>query len=116
MWIVTKHGQGRRIPDVTVVSRSELQTDPVTAPLVVVEIASTSTRHTDTVTKLAEYTALPTLQHYVILEQRTPAGTLHSHNFGETWTAQTLRPGDVVALRALDVRFPLVDCYADLPS
>ncbi|HKM63286.1 MAG TPA: Uma2 family endonuclease [Acidisphaera sp.] len=114
--IVTKEGRARRIPDIAVVPRDAPLSTPVGSPIVVVEIASPSTSRTDTVAKVAEYTALPTLRHYLLLEQARAAGTLHSRNPDGFWTAQSLQPGASVALAELDLRFPLDDCYAGLPD
>lgn len=112
----TKAGKARRIPDLTVIPHDVPLVDPVTSPLMIAEIISSSTRRTDTLAKVTEYTGLATLRHYLIVEQSRIGGTLHSRGDDGAWAAHRLHRGDVVSLTALRHRFPLDDLYAGLPG
>lgn len=65
-----KAGENYFYPDV-VVDCSKMQGDTyfLTSPVIIVEVLSRTTRKTDTTKKLIQYTSLPSLQEYVLIEQ-----------------------------------------------
>jgi Uma2 family endonuclease len=81
-------GQRYRYPDVYIV-RSPRGNDPRLEenPCCIIEVISPSTVEMDRITKLDEYMSIPSLQHYVLIEQdrrfvivyrRTPEGWLYT--------------------------------------
>ena len=82
-------------------------------PVVVFEILSPSTSHTDLVLKTAEYQATPSIKHYVILEQ-THAGAQVFSRRGDNWIAETVKDDDVLRLPEIGIEIPLPEIYADV--
>lgn len=81
------------------------------APCLLVEVLSKSTAHTDHFAKYHAYTALPSLQLYLLVEQterriyayeRTPQG----------WEKREYTGEDVISLLFLDGKLSLNDIYA----
>lgn len=102
-----KIGSHYFLPDVVVNCRRDNESE-FSQAIVIVEILSGSTRFTDLVTKLAAYRQLPTLQHYLVLEQRFVQAFLYSR--ADDWQEHTFRSG-TVALPALGVELALDDVY-----
>ncbi len=82
-------------------------------PVVVFEILSPSTSHTDLVLKTAEYQATPSIQRYVILEQ-THAGAQVFSRRGADWIVETIKDDDVLHLPEIGIEIPLAEIYADV--
>jgi Uma2 family endonuclease len=82
-------------------------------PVVVFEILSPSTTHTDLVLKSREYLATPSIQRYVILEQNH-AGAQVFHRQGEAWIAEALKDDDILRLPEIGIEIPLPELYADV--
>jgi Uma2 family endonuclease len=105
-----------RYPDAMVVC-TPLDPDAtvVTDPVVVVEILSPSSEHTDLVVKHTEYRSAPSIQHYVILEQ-THAGALVFSRKGDDWISETVVGADAaLLLPAIGLTIKLAEIYADVP-
>ncbi|WP_284947082.1 Uma2 family endonuclease [Acidisoma cladoniae] len=103
-----------RYPDAFVICtpvppRSTVVQDPV----VVFEILSAGTAHTDVVTKNAEYRATPSIQRYVILTQTDAGATVFSRK-GEDWVAEIVQADDVLRLNEIGIEIPLAEIYADI--
>ena len=103
-----------RYPDALVVCT----TQPVDAlvvrdPVVVFEILSESTSHTDLVVKNDEYRATPSIQRYVVLEQ-THVGAVVFTRKGEDWTAKPFRAGDSIVMAEIGVTLAMADIYEGL--
>ena len=81
--------------------------------LAIFEVASDDTAATDRVAKLSEYTAVPSLRCYVLLEQTAVAATLYQRAPGGPWIATAHTDGEV-ALPGLDITLPLADLYQGL--
>jgi Uma2 family endonuclease len=66
-------------PDVVLYLGARVPDDQLTvsAPLVVVEVISPSSRHTDTTAKLSGYFSLPSVVHYLIIDPETKCLTHH---------------------------------------
>ena len=82
----------------------------VTDPVVVFEILSPSTTHTDMVLKNAEYQATPSVQRYVILQQVAVGANVFSRK-GEDWIAGSLKDGDVLSMPEIGIETPLAELY-----
>jgi Uma2 family endonuclease len=82
-------------------------------PVVVFEILSPSTAHTDLVLKSAEYRATPSIKLYVILEQNH-AGAQVFRRRGEDWLAETIKDDDILHLPEIGSEIPLAEIYADV--
>ncbi len=104
-----------RYPDGFVVcSRPANAGTLVTDPVVVFEILSESTAHTDLTVKNAEYRATPSIRRYVILEQTHIAALVFARH-GEDWLSHVLTGADaVLALPEVGIELPLGELYADL--
>jgi Uma2 family endonuclease len=82
-------------------------------PVVVFEILSPSTAHTDLVLKSAEYRATPSIRLYVIFEQNH-AGAQVFRRRGEDWLAETIKDDDILPLPEIGIEIPLAEIYADV--
>jgi len=106
-----------RYPDV-LVTCSPVASDAtiIDHPVVVFEVVSHDNQRTDRIEKVQDYRATPTIQRYVILEQKYIGATVFVRK-GEDWVATTLAEGDTLALPELGIELPLDECYAglDLP-
>ena len=103
-------------PDVMVVCR-ELAGDEIVLenPSLVVEVTSPSTRTTDRREKLAAYRAIPSLNAYLIVEQRRRMVTVYSRVSAGDWQGlEHVGSGDI-ALPFLDVTLTLDQVYEDVP-
>ena len=107
-----------RYPDAVVTCTPVAATsDIVPEPVVVFEVLSPSTAGVDRVRKNFEYSATPSIRHYVMLEQSAMAATIFSRD-GSDWVGH-LRHGDVdLALPALGLTLPLREAYegVELPD
>jgi Uma2 family endonuclease len=106
-------GQRYRYPDVYVVCEPQ-GNDPRLEenPCFIIEVLSPSTVETDRITKLDEYTNIPSLQRYVLIEQdrrfvivyqRTPEG----------WLYQTFQDG-MIDVPCLETTLALDQIYAGI--
>ncbi len=89
-------------PDVSVVC-GPLHVDPddatvVTNPSLLVEVLSPSTERFDRGDKFADYRALPTLRHYVLVSAGRRRIEHYRRNGDGTWTLTVAESGDVVGL------------------
>jgi Uma2 family endonuclease len=103
-------------PDVMVVCR-ELEGDETVLedPSLVVEVASTSTRATDRREKLAAYRAMPSLEAYLIVEQRRRLVTVHWRVQGGEWQGLELVGDGDIPLPFLGTTLTLDQIYDDVP-
>ena len=103
-----------RYPDVVVLDRAQAPNhDVMTAPIVVAEILSPGTARTDLFDKPLEYGAIPSVLHYVILEQTHRAAMVWTRD-PAPWAAQVNRTE--LRLPALAVTVPLAELYAGVPE
>lgn len=82
-------------------------------PVAVFEVVSPSSGGTDRIVKVREYSAVGSIQRYVILESLSVAATLLSRSGSESdWTLTTLIGGDTLHLPELGLSILLTDVYA----
>jgi Uma2 family endonuclease len=82
----------------------------VDAPVVIFEVLSPSTTHTDRFVKAREYQRMPSVQRYVMLEQDSVNAVVYARS-GETWTHEILIADSVLALPEIGVELPLAELY-----
>ena len=85
----------------------------VTSPCLLVEVTSKSTAHNDRPAKHAAYTALSSLQTYLIVEQDQRRVYAYQRR-GERWPLQEMTGQGVVNIPCLKYDLSLDDIYADL--
>ena len=103
-----------RYPDVLVLAGPlEQTTRTLTDAVAIFEVLSDDTATTDRVEKLIEYTEVPALRAYVLLEQTAMAATLFQSEPGGAWTATAHTAGDLV-LPGIELTIPLADTYHGL--
>ncbi len=105
-----------RYPDAMVLCAPMAANATVAAdPVVLFEILSESSSHTDLVLKNREYRETSSVQHYVVLEQ-TQAGAIVFSRKGEDWTSEVLNGNDaVLRLSAIGIALALAELYDDVP-
>ena len=96
-----------------VCSPTELSQRRVSDARVVFEILSPSTARNDRTVKVREYTALPSLLRYVMLEQDQAFATVISRT-DTGWMLETLTREGVLAMPEIGVEVPLADIYEGL--
>ena len=105
-----------RYPDAFVVcSPRERGRKVVTDPVIVFEILSESTQHTDLVEKNEEYRETPSIQRYIILEQTHIGGIAFVRSDDGRWTSSALDgPEAVVELPEIGISLPLGEFYSGM--
>jgi Uma2 family endonuclease len=103
-------------PDVIVACGKAAQVELIIEePTLVVEVTSPSTRATDRREKLDGYRRIPSLQMYLIVDQRRR----HVHVYGRDETGEWVRAemtgSDVIPISVLDTGLTLDDIYEDVP-
>jgi Uma2 family endonuclease len=107
-------GDRVRYPDVVVFAGPLDQgTRTLSDAVTIFEVLSDDTATTDRVAKLGEYTDVPSLRAYVLLEQTALAATLFQREPGGPWIASAHTAGEL-RLPGIDVAVPLADLYHDL--
>ncbi len=89
-------------------------------PVVVFEVLSKATAHTDHTVKNREYAATASIQRYVMLEQSEIAGTVFAR-VGEDWQGRLLSADAVIQMPEIGIELPLAELYegldlAELPA
>ena len=79
-------------------------------PVVVFEVISDSTARTDRFHKLREYSATPSIQRYVILEQDALAATVYVRS-GDRMTAEALINDDILDMPEIGISVPIAAFY-----
>ncbi|MEI7587527.1 Uma2 family endonuclease [Runella sp.] len=98
-------------PDFFFFHESVNQKKQATEPIFIVEVLSESSINTDRVTKLAEYTQIPTLQYYLIIEQEECLVEVFNRE-GKRWYVDFYSDlKETIDLPALDVKLPLSVIY-----
>lgn len=100
-----------RYPDVMVVQTDGVSGKFVDNPVLIVEVLSEGTEETDRSAKLLEYTAKPTLQHYLLVAQDKMLVEVYARN-GDKWEwTHFAKPEDVVGLPFLGGLLSLHQVY-----
>jgi Uma2 family endonuclease len=106
-----------RYPDAMVVCAPvDRKATWVTAPTEVFEVLSESTSHVDLVEKMQEYTAVPSMMRYVLLEQDHVGAVVYARQ-GSAWVAEALTGDAVLEMPEIGIAVPLPELYEglDLP-
>ncbi len=82
-------------------------------PVVIFEVLSESTASTDRTTKLMEYRSLPSLQHYVLLEQVAPLATVITRS-DTGWSIEVLDANGTLSMPEIDVEITMAELYEGL--
>jgi Uma2 family endonuclease len=107
-----KTPKGVRYPDVVVdVVGGDGRDLAVTAPVLVCEVLSKSTIATDMIEKAAEYTAVESVQSYLVLSQDEPRAWLWSRTSGGWAGPVEFEGGATIDLSSLAIEVPLRDLY-----
>jgi Uma2 family endonuclease len=87
----------------------------VTDPVIVFEIISESTQHTELVEKNEEYRETPSIQRFVILERTHIGGIAFARSEDGRWTSSTLNgPEAIVDLPEIGISLPLGEFYSGM--
>jgi Uma2 family endonuclease len=108
-------GERGRYPDVTI--RCEPENDRwIERPLILIEVLSDESAALDRGVKKDEYLALPSLMHYLLVEQDRARVELYSRVPGG-WLYRSIEGGDaVVELDPPGLRLELAEIYLGTPS
>jgi Uma2 family endonuclease len=81
----------------------------------VFEIVSPNTSRTDRVLKVREYTAVPSIRRYVILESTSVGLTvLRRERPDEAWRLTTLISDHILRMPEISIEIPVAEFYEDL--
>lgn len=81
-------------------------------PELIVEVISPSSRITDTVDKYIDYSAIPSLKYYLIVEPELTYVTLYAKNESGKWEATLYASADsIIPLPLLEISLPLQEVY-----
>ena len=108
-------GHGKyRYPDASVTCTPLAPRDDLlTEPVVLFEVLSESTQHTDKTEKLIEYRAIPTMRRYVMLEQDQVLATVIART-DTGWSLDMLRAGETLSLPEIGIEVPMDELYEGL--
>ena len=110
-------GNAVRFPDalVTATPPTDGAARVIDGVIVLFEILSPSTTRTDRLIKPREYTAIPSIHRYVILETDFPGATVLSRaESGQGWLYVVIETDAAIDLPELGVTLPMVELYAGL--
>lgn len=100
-----------RYPDVLVMCQAQGNTETIARdPVVIFEVLSPGTAGTDRIDEAREYTALPSLRRYVLLEQDRVAATVWERQDAR-WAASVLTDDAVLLMPEIGVELPLAELY-----
>ncbi len=107
-------GSKYRYPD-AFVSCTRVAPDATIAaePVVIFEILSESTAKADRTTKLVEYQSLPSVQHYILLEQDQALATVITR-VGTDWNIKLVNAAGALSMPEIDVEIPMAELYEGL--
>lgn len=99
------------IPDVLVTcSAIDLERGTIDEPVVLVQVVSPSSQRDDTGRKWLGYRVIPSLRHYLVVQQETRFVTMHSRAGDVPWSATEHQEGEIV-LGAIDVTLSFDEIY-----
>ena len=82
-------------------------------PEIIVEVVSESTQVTDYVDKYIDYTKIPSLQYYIIVEPETVLVTVYERTGESEWTTHKYTQlKENVSLSKMDISFSLQEVYS----
>jgi len=108
--------RGFSYPDVSVVCGEprfyDAVRDVLMNPVVIFEVLSDSTRDFDLGSKFLEYKRLPSLKHYVTIEQQKRFVGHNERQVDGSWRNEDLTgEGDILRLHAVGIEVPLSEIY-----
>lgn len=113
MKVSVGHGK-HRYPDASVTCTPLAPRDNLlTEPVVLFEVLSEITQHTNKTEKLIEYRAIPTMRRYVMLEQDQVLATVIART-DTGWSLDMLRAGETLALPEIGIEVPMDELYEGL--
>jgi Uma2 family endonuclease len=84
-------------------------------PVVIFEVLSKSTAHTDRMTKNREYSATASVRRYIMLEQSGIEGMMFARaNNDVDWVGRILDAEEIIQLPELGIELPLASLYANI--
>jgi Uma2 family endonuclease len=99
-------------PDVSVVCRPNPQSDVFQDfPSVIVEVCSESTRRIDDGEKRDAYLTIPSLTHYILLEQSAIGAVIYERGSAGFERRVLTEPGDTIPFLELNISLPLAAIY-----
>lgn len=100
-----------RIPDFMICEEIGDAVRYTTLPLLMVEVLSESTAKTDRMDKLSEYSAEPSLQYYLMIEQSKCGVEMYARD-GERWQVKRYNSlDDLITLNYFGIELPLNVIY-----
>jgi Uma2 family endonuclease len=96
-------------PDVVVVCNHIEEKGITSAPMIIVEVLSQSTRKRDLTTKLLQYINLPSLQEYVLIEQDIVR--IQVLRKRTDWKPEEYSLGDSIAFESINLTLPIEEIY-----
>jgi Uma2 family endonuclease len=82
-------------------------------PVTVIEVISEESARTDRIEKLREYQATPSIQRYVIVEQKSVGATVLARD-GDRWIATAATDCDTIPMPEIGIEVPIAEFYAGL--
>ena len=112
---VVKDDKIYRYPDVVVADeKGDNHTHNIKTPRILVEVTSESSKYRDRVTKLQEYSKMPSLDYYVIIDQDVVSVEVYSRK-DNGWHYQFLENlSDVVAFPLFDMSLSVEAIYENI--
>jgi Uma2 family endonuclease len=100
-------------PDVIVSTaiRNMGSTYVIEDPLLIIEVLSDSTRKFDSTDKFIQYSKIPTLQYYLLVEPEKHLIICYERTADDWISKPYMEMSDVISLNALQVSFTLADVY-----
>jgi Uma2 family endonuclease len=106
-------GSSVRYPDVAVTCKPISDTDDaVPEPILIIEVVSPSTEREDRGRKKFDYFAMPSIQHYAIVEQDARRIDLYTRA-SDHWTDEVVEGDAVLSLSSIGVEVSLDTIYED---
>ena len=104
-------------PDIFVVcDQSDTHPRVKRHPCLIVEVLSKSTEAIDRGEKLRRYCSIPSLETYIMLEQREARAEIYSRQPDGSWRYSTLEGDAMLPLPPLQLEVSLATLYANLPA
>ncbi len=112
---IVKENKIYRYPDVVVADeKGDEHTHNITKPRILIEIISDNSKYTDRVIKLQEYSKVPSLDYYLVIDQDTVNVEVYSRE-ENGWHYQLLEDlSDKVALALFDMSLSLDTIYENI--
>ena len=112
---IVKDNKIYRYPDVVVADEEgDNHTHNIKKPRILVEVTSESSKYRDNVTKLREYSKMPSLDYYVVIDQATISVEVYSRKDND-WHYQFLEKlSDVVSFSTFDMSLSVEAIYENI--